>query len=128
MIKIKSIQEPALNEDGFRIMVEEICVEDLDSKKSEVNLFLKEIAPSSNCYAFLNKNNLNFDKFKEQYRSELKNKKTLQGIIRNLEKENGTITLLYCSGDPVNNCAAVLKEKLQGYHVIRGSVGRIHGG
>jgi uncharacterized protein YeaO (DUF488 family) len=128
MIKIKNIQEPARNEDGFRIMVEEICVEDLDSKKSEFNLLLKEIAPSSNCYAFLNKNNLNFDRFREHYRSELKNKKTLQSIIRNLEKENGTITLLYCSGDPVNNCAAVLKEKLQGYHVIRGSVGRIHGG
>ncbi len=45
-----------------------------------------------------------------------------------MENENGTVTLLYCSPDKEQNCAAVLKEKLEGYRVIGRSVGRIHGG
>ncbi|WP_414468535.1 hypothetical protein [Methanobacterium sp. ACI-7] len=65
---------------------------------------------------------------KKRYRAKLRGKKTLQKIIRDIEKENGTVKLLYCSQNSRNNCAVILKEKLEGYNVISGSVGRIHGG
>jgi hypothetical protein len=49
-------------------------------------------------------------------------------IIRNIEKEKGTVTLLYSGDDPECNCAVVLRDKLSGYRIVSRTVGRIHGG
>ena len=128
MIKIKRITESPQNEDGIRIMVESKCPEEIDLKEANVDLWLKEIAPDLECYDCLDENPANFDEFKEKYRDKLRDKKTFQKIIRDMENENGTVTLLYCSPDEEQNCAAVLKEKLEGYRVIGRSVGRTNGG
>ena len=128
MIKIKKITIAPQKEDGFRIMVESECPEKIDFKDAKVDLWLKEIAPSLECYECLKEDPPAFNKFKEKYREKLRGKKTLIKIIRDLENKNKTVTLLYCFEDDEKNCAAVLKEKLEGYKVIKGSVGRIHGG
>ncbi|HML04315.1 MAG TPA: DUF488 family protein [Methanobacterium sp.] len=128
MIKIKRITELPEKEDGIRIMVESKCLEEIDFKDVEVDLWLKEIAPSPECYECLEEGASAFDKFKEKYRDKLRSKKTLIKIIRDLENKNGTVTLLYCSADNEKNCAAILKEKLEGYMTINRSIGRIHGG
>lgn len=128
MIKIKRITESPQKEDGIRIMVESKCPEEMDFKNAEVDIWLKEIAPSHGCYECLEENPHAFPKFKEKYRDKLQGKKTLIKIIRDLENKNGTVTLLYCSTDDEKNCAAVLKEKIEGYMTINKSIGRIHGG
>ncbi|MGB9980055.1 DUF488 domain-containing protein [Methanobacterium sp.] len=128
MINVKRITEMSQKEDGIRIMVENTCPREINLEKAEVDLWLKEIAPGPECYECLNENVSGFTEFKKRYRNELQGKKTLQKIIRDLEKENGTVTLLYCSHDEENNCAVILKEKLEGYKIIRGSIGRVHGG
>jgi uncharacterized protein YeaO (DUF488 family) len=128
MINIKRISEPAQKEDGIRIMVESNCQNDINFKDAEIDFWFKEIAPNPECYECLDENNSGFLEFKEKYREMLKSKKTFQKIIRDMEDENGTFTLLYCSPDDENNCAAILKEKLEGYRIIREYVGRIHGG
>lgn len=127
MIKIKKITESPQKEDGIRIMVESNCPEEIDLKEANVDLWLKEIGPSPECYECLDENTANFAKFKDKYREILRCKKTLVKIIRDLENEKGIITLLYCSFDENNNCATILKEKLEGYGVISKSIGRIHG-
>jgi NAD+ synthase (glutamine-hydrolysing) len=55
-------------------------------------------------------------------------KKALIAIVRKIEKENGTVTLLYSARDPECNGAAVLRDKLKGYGVVGKAVGMIHGG
>ncbi len=128
MFKIKSIYEPADGEDGFRILVDKRWPEELSKEDAKVNLWLKEIAPSKNTDKWVTEDAVDFEGFKEEYRRELRKKKTLISIIRNFEKENGTVTLLYSEHDPECNCAAVLKDKLDGYRTIGRSVGRLHGG
>jgi len=128
MIKIKRITKLPEKEDGIRIMVENICPNDIDLGNVKVDLWLKEIAPSHECYECLKEDSSEFGKFKEKYRDKLRSKKTLIKIIKDLENKNGTVTLLYCSADDEKNCAAVLKEKLGGYKTITGPVCRTHGG
>lgn len=128
MIKIKRITEAAQKEDGIRIMVENVCPDEIDFEGAKIDLWLKEIAPGPECYECLDENSSGFTDFKKRYRNKLRGKKTLQKIIRDIEKENGTVTLIYCSQNSQNNCAVILKEKLEGYKVISGSIGRIHGG
>ena len=128
MYKIKSIYEPSEEKDGFRILVDKSWPENLDSDGVKVDLWLKEIAPTKNIDELPEEILNPFEKFKEKYRGELQKKKTLIALIRKMEKEKGTVTLLYSSPDPEHNGAIVLKDKLSGYGVVRGSVGRIHGG
>ena len=114
MIQIKNINEKSEHKDGYRILIEYRL-----PKEALVDLHLKEIAPD--------KYYEDFDLFKKQYRDKLKKKKTIINIIRNIEKEKETITLLHCSNDNDKNCATILKEKIDGYKTIKSNVSRIHG-
>jgi len=93
-----------------------------------VDLWLKEIAPVIGINEWVTEDSVDFDEFKKSYRCELRTSKTLLKIIRDIEKENEVVTLLYSVGEPECNCAIVLRDKLSGYRVIGTSVGRIHGG
>lgn len=129
MFKIKSIYEPPEEKkDGFRIFVEKSWPEDLSREDAKVDLWLKEIAPSKNIDEWPEEVLNIFDEFKKKYRGELRKKKTLLTLIRKMEKENGTVTLLYSTSDPDHNGAAVLRDKLSGYRVVREGVDRTHGG
>lgn len=128
MYKIKSIYEPPEEEDGFRILVDKSWPEGLSKDDVKVDLWLKEIAPTKNIDEWPEESHDRFDKFKEEYRNELRKKKTLLTIIRKMEKENGTVMLMYSAGDSECNGAAVLKDKLSGYGILKKTVGRIHGG
>ena len=128
MFKIKSIYEPSGEKDGYRILVDKIWPEGLSKEDAKVDLWLKEIAPTKNIEEWIVEDCVNFDDFKKEYLRELRSRKTLIKIIRKIEKENGKVTLLYSSHDSDCNCAAVLKDKLEGYKTIGHSVGRLHGG
>lgn len=117
-----------MEEDGFRILVDKSWPEKLSKEAAKVDLWLKEIAPAKDIDDCVTEDSTDFNMFKKEYRQELRKKKTLLAIIRNMEKENGTVTLLYSANDPECNGAAVLRDKLNGYGVVNRTVGRIHGG
>ncbi len=118
MLKIKQIYEPPEEEDGYRLLIDKYWPERLSKEESKVNLWLKEIAPTKDIDEWAEDDPARFDEFKEKYREELKKKKTLIKIIRDTEKEKGTVTFLYSTHNPEHNAAAVLKEKLDGYRTI----------
>lgn len=118
MFKIKRIYEPPEEEDGFRLLVDKYWPEGLSKEDAKVDLWLKEIAPRKDIDEWPEDDPARFDEFKEKYRDELRKKKTLIKIIRDTEKEKGTITFLYAAEDPEHNAAAVLRDKLKGYRTI----------
>jgi len=128
MFKIKNIYEPPEEGDGFRILVDKSWPSDLSGEDTKVDLWLKEIAPSKDMDEWPEEVLDIFERFKENYRNELRKKKTIIALIKKMEKENGTVTLLYSGNDPKCNAAAVLGDELRGYRVIKRTVGRIHGG
>ncbi len=128
MFKIKSIYEPSSKKDGYRILVDKSWPEGLSKEDAKVDLWLKEIAPTRDIKEWVIEDSVNFDDFKKEYLNELRSRKTLIMIIRKIEKEKGMVTLLHSARDHECNCAAVLRDKLNGYKVINRSIGRIHGG
>jgi len=128
MFKIKSIYEPSGEKEGYRILVDKKWPEGLSKEDAKVDLWLKEIAPTKDVNKWITENSIDCEGFKKEYRGELRKKKTLISIIRNFEKEKGNVTLLYSESDPECNCAAVLRDNLNGYRTIGRSVGRLHGG
>lgn len=118
MFKIKRVYELPEEEDGFRLLIDKSWPEGLSKEDVKVDLWLKEIAPTKDIDEWSEDDSARFDEFKEKYRGELRKKKTLIKIIRDTEKEKGTVTFLYAASDPEHNAAAVLRDKLSGYRTI----------
>lgn len=118
MLKIKRIYETPNEKDGFRLLIEKSWPEGLSEEEAKVDLWLKEIAPAKDIEEWPEEDTTRFDEFKEKYRDELRKKKTLIKIIRDTEKEKGTITLLYSTENQEHNAAAVLRDKLSGYKTL----------
>jgi uncharacterized protein YeaO (DUF488 family) len=127
MIKIKRAYQPAEEADGFRILVDRLWPRGISKEKAMIDLWLKDIAPSNDLRKWFSHNVEKWSEFKTRYLEELKTKRTLMEHIKNLEKEKGTLTLIYAAKDEEHNNALVLKDKLRGFKTINHRVSRTQG-
>ena len=109
MIKIKRIYEKRFKEDGYRILVDRLWARGLTKEKAGVDLWLKEIAPSNDLRKWYSHDPAKWNDFRKKYKEELESKENLLNQIKELEKVNKTITLLYSSKEEKLNNAASLK-------------------
>ena len=113
MIKTKRVYEEAAKEDGYRVLVDRLWPRGLTKEKARVDLWMKEIAPSDELRKWFHATE-KWAEFEKKYRAELANKKELFAEIKRLEKEHGTVTLLFGRKDEKQNQAAVLVGMLKG--------------
>jgi uncharacterized protein YeaO (DUF488 family) len=95
MLRIKRIYELPKEEDGFRILIDESWPKGVSKEEAKVDLWLKEISPTKDLNEWAGDDPVQFDEFEAKYRDKLRKKKTLIKIIRDNEKEKGTVTFLY---------------------------------
>ncbi|MGB9745213.1 MAG: DUF488 domain-containing protein [Desulfurella sp.] len=108
MIKLKSAYSSYEDTDGYRILVDRLWPRSISKQKAHIDLWLKEIAPSSELRKWYAHDETKWDEFKERYFNELSSKKELLDMI--VEKSKvGTITLVYSSKSPLNNAKALLE-------------------
>lgn len=113
MIKIKRAYQLPEDEDGYRILVDRLWPRGVSKEKVKLDLWLKEVAPSDDLRKWFSHDPGKWSEFQERYWEELKDKKNLLSKIKDLEKEKGTITLVYAAKDEEHNDAVVLRDKLQ---------------
>ena len=113
MIKIKRIYDQSTKEDGFRILVDRLWPRGISKDKAKVDLWLREIAPSNDLRKRFCHNLERWEEFKKNYEIELKDKQELLHKIRQVEKEKGTLTLLYGAKDEEHNNAVALSAILR---------------
>ena len=112
MIKTKRIYEEAAQDDGYRILIDRLWPRGVSKENAKVDLWLKEIAPTTELRKWFNHEPEKWDEFRERYKMELaENKKLIEEIIA-LEKEHQTVTLLYAAKDSEHANARVLTEVL----------------
>jgi uncharacterized protein YeaO (DUF488 family) len=111
MIKIKRIYETPEEKDGFRILVDRLWPRGISKEKTHVDLWLKEIAPSNKLRKWFSHDPKKWIGFKSKYTKELENNPLLHRI-KQLEKENKVLTLLYSAKDKEHNNVLVLYEFL----------------
>lgn len=110
MITIKRIYDQSETKDGFRILVDRLWPRGMTKEKAKIDLWLKEIAPSNELRKWFSHDPEKWDDFVKKYKKELKDKQELLKTIKQLEKNEGAITLLYAAKDEKHNEAVVLKE------------------
>jgi uncharacterized protein YeaO (DUF488 family) len=96
MLRLKKISEVPRVEDGFRILIDESWPEGLTREEAKVDLWLREISPPPEIDEWPGDNPL----FNEAVLDQTENlnqirRNTIIKLIRNTEKEKGTVTFLY---------------------------------
>src|SRR5215813_5632458 len=108
MFVAKRVYEPAAKDDGYRVLVDKLWPRGLTKAKAHVDLWLKEIAPSTKLRKWFGHEPEKWPEFQKRYRAEL-SKETLTRV-RNLEKKHKKITLLYGAiSEERNQAVALLK-------------------
>lgn len=113
MIKIKRVYDEPEKEDGYRILVDRLWPRGLSKNKARIDLWLKDIAPSDKLRKWFSHDIEKWLEFQKRYRQELRSKRKLISKIRNIEKENKTITLVFSAKDVSHNNAVVLMDYLK---------------
>ncbi len=108
-IRIKRVYEQPDGHDGQRILVDRLWPRGLTKEKASVDLWLKDIAPSTELRKWFGHNPDRWEEFRERYRAELKgNGEQIQLLRQELDK--GVVTLVYGAKDAEHNHAVVLRE------------------
>jgi len=112
MINLKRAYEKPSKDDGERILVERLWPRGLTKMKAKIDLWLKDVAPSTELRRWFGHDPKKWDEFRTRYQNELKNKDELIKLLKRKAK-NGTITLIYAARDEEHNGALVLKRFLK---------------
>ena len=113
MITIKRIYEKSQENDGYRILIDKLWPRGLSKEKVNIDLWLKEVAPSNELRKWFSHDPEKWNDFKNKYKLELSNNLENTKKIKEIEKEKKTITLLYSAKDTAHNNAIVLREFLK---------------
>jgi len=111
-LKLKRVYEPPHKDDGTRILVDRLWPRGLTKEKAKVDLWLKEIAPSTELRKWFGHDPKKWRSFRERYQTELKHHPDQLKLLKSKAKE-GTVTLIYGARDQEHNEALVLKEFLE---------------
>lgn len=114
MLRIKRVYDkPARREDGWRVLVDRLWPRGMTKEAARIDLWMKEVAPSDTLRKSFCHDVKKWPDFQKRYRAELKQKKELLEELKRIEKEHGTLTLLFGAKDEEHNQAVVLAEVLK---------------
>jgi uncharacterized protein YeaO (DUF488 family) len=111
-IRIKRIYEDPDDADGKRVLVDRLWPRGLTKEKAQVELWVKEIAPSSKLRQWYAHDPSKWKEFKTRYAAELDaNSGNVEELLHQIQ--NGMVTFLYGSKEEQLNNAVALKEYLE---------------
>ena len=111
-IKIKRAYAQPQKDDGLRILVDRLWPRGLTKEKARVDLWLKEIAPSTELRKWFAHDPDKWKSFRGRYETEIRHNDHLLKVLNDKAK-GGTVTLVYGARDEEHNEALVLKQFLE---------------
>jgi len=108
-MKIKRVYEKPEIEDGLHILVDRIWPRGLTKEKAKVDIWLKDIAPSTELRKWFGHEPAKWNEFRERYLQELEKNEKQTSVLKEHVK-NGMVTLVYATKDEKHNEAVVLKD------------------
>jgi uncharacterized protein YeaO (DUF488 family) len=111
-VHLKRIYDEPTEEDGFRILVDRLWPRGVSKEKANLDLWLKEIAPSTELRKWFNHDAKKWTGFQRKYKTELSKNLEYVAMLETLIKKNKRVTLLYATRDEEHNEAIVIKNFL----------------
>ncbi|HEV7321445.1 MAG TPA: DUF488 domain-containing protein [Ensifer sp.] len=108
-LKTKRVYEPKSDDDGMRILVDRLWPRGLTKADAAVDLWLKEIAPTTELRRWFHTGEGSWEEFRERYLAELDgNPAPVEQLRQRIEE--GPVTLLFSVKDEAQNHAELLKS------------------
>jgi uncharacterized protein YeaO (DUF488 family) len=111
MIRLKRAYEKPVHEDGLRILVERLWPRGLTKEQAQIDLWLKDIAPSPELRKWYNHDLSRWEEFQHRYRLELLHNPEVARLKQVLGEEK-MVTFVFAARDIEHNSAQVLKAYL----------------
>lgn len=112
-IVLKRAYEPAAPEDGQRVLVDRLWPRGVSKERAAIDLWLKEIAPSTALRQWFGHEPDRWEEFQRRYHAELDANAEVVGQLRDVIR-TGKTTLVYGAKDEAHNDAVVLAAYLEG--------------
>jgi uncharacterized protein YeaO (DUF488 family) len=108
-LKIKRVYDEPVEEDGMRILVDRLWPRGLSKQQAKVEVWLKDIAPSTELRKWFAHDAQKWGEFVKKYKMELNENNEQTAILKEYLKQ-GPVTLLYGARDQAHNEALIIKE------------------
>lgn len=115
MIHLKRAYDEPSKRDGLRILVERLWPRGVTKEKAAVDLWLKDLAPSTELRKWFHHAPEKWDEFRRRYWEELGEKGDLLTLLKHRATE-GAVTFVYAASDAERNSAVALKQYLEDQH------------
>lgn len=106
-IQVRRVYDPPEADDGARVLVDRLWPRGVSKERAHLDLWLKDIAPSTALREWFNHDPAKWSAFEERYQAELSANPVAVAQIMALIKQ-GPVTLLYGARDTEHNEAVVL--------------------
>lgn len=106
-IQVRRVYDPPEADDGARVLVDRLWPRGVSKERAHLDLWLKDIAPSTTLREWFNHDPAKWSAFGERYQAELSANPVAVAQIMALIKQ-GPVTLLYGARDTEHNEAVVL--------------------
>lgn len=115
-VRTKRIYDKKASSDGHRVLVDRIWPRGMSKEDADLDEWFKDIGPSDELRKWFDHDPDKFEEFSKKYREELQggNQKASYDKLKEIQKNNSTITLLFGAKDEKHNQAVVLQEMLEG--------------
>jgi uncharacterized protein YeaO (DUF488 family) len=111
-LMIKRVYEPPSAADGFRVLIDRLWPRGLSKAKVAVDLWLRDIAPSTALRTWFNHDPARWTEFRRRYAAELDRIPAVVDQLLNQVRQ-GRVTLLYSAQHETCNNAVALSEYLR---------------
>ena len=112
MIQLKRCYDAPSQTDGLRILVDRLWPRGVSKVKAAIDLWLKEVAPSTDLRKWFDHEPAKWESFVEKYFAELEQKGDLILLLKHRCNE-GPVTFVYAARDDRYNHALALNQFLE---------------
>jgi len=112
-LQIKRIYDAPAASDGTRVLVDRLWPRGISKERAALDLWLKDVAPSSDLRTWFNHKPERFAEFSHRYIDELSRNPVAKELRDKLADNTRNLTLVYAAKDPAINHAIVLKAFIE---------------
>ncbi len=114
-VRIKRVYEAPSPDDGFRVLVDRIWPRGVSKEKADVDLWAKDLGPSTELRKWFNHESAKWEGFQRRYLLELTDKRS---DLRSLKQRAGKrpLTIVYSARNETQNQAVVLRDLMMSDH------------
>lgn len=110
-VQVKSVRERPERRDGRRVLVDRLWPRGLTKEAAAVDLWLRDVAPSTELRKWFHHETQKWSEFRERYEKELRANTDAVVQLRDVVRTHA-VTLVYGAKDEEHNQAAVLRDFL----------------